>query len=407
MRQKESDDRVVDHRLLVAYNPSPGPPLDPPTELAQFRERNPLTRMIFPDGHHGWLATGHAVVRAILADPRFSARSELMHSALADLGPLPPAPPGDFLNLDAPEHSRYRKLLTSKFTARRMQLLTERVAQISTEYLDAMERTGGPVDLVKSFTYPVPALMICELLGVPEADRDRFQYLVANLVAELSDPDVPLEQGIAAIEESQEYMRDLVAAKRAEPTDDLLSDLTSTDLAGRELTGVGVLLLIGGIETTSNMLAMGTFALLHHPDQLAALRADPDLADRAVEELMRYLAIVHTLTRSALEDVELGGQVIRAGQTVALSLQAANRDPAKFDHPNSLDLRRNVVGHLGFGYGIHQCLGQHLARIEMRTALPALISRLPTLQLAVPADEIRMRPDGIGVHGVQRLPVTW
>ncbi|WP_433679925.1 cytochrome P450 [Nocardia sp. CA-119907] len=172
-------------------------------------------------------------------------------------------------------------------------------------------------------------------------------------------------------------------------------------------TGVGVLLLIGGIETTSNMLAMGTFALLRHPDQLAALRADPDLADRAVEELMRYLAIVHTLTRSALEDVELGGQVIRAGQTVALSPQAANRDPAKFEHPNSLDLRRNAMGHLGFGYGIHQCLGQHLARIEMRTALPALISRFPTLQLAVPADEIRMRPDGLGVYGVQRLPVTW
>ncbi|ATL65081.1 cytochrome P450 [Nocardia terpenica] len=385
----------------------PGCPFDPPTELAHLRARNPLTRMLFPDGHLGWLATGHATVRAILADPRFSARTELMHSALADLGPLPPAPPGNFLNLDAPEHTRYRKLLTGRFTVRRMRLLTERVAQISTEYLDAMERAGGPVDLVQSFAYPVPALMICELLGVPEADRDRFQHLVANLVAKLNDPDVPLEQGLAAFAEAQGYMRQLVATKRAEPTDDLLSDLTGTDLADDELTGMAVLLLIGGFETTANMLALGTFALLRHPDQLAALRADPDLSDRAVEELMRYLSIAHTSTRSALEDVELAGQRITAGETVVLSLQAANRDPARFDHPDSLDLRRNAVGHLGFGYGIHQCVGQQLARVEMRTALPALISRFPTLRLAVPVEEIRMRPDRIGAHGVQRLPVTW
>ncbi|QIS17156.1 cytochrome P450 [Nocardia terpenica] len=384
-----------------------GCPFDPPAELAHLRERNPLTRILFPDGHQGWLATGHATVRAILADPRFSARTELMHSALADLGPLPPAPPGNFLNLDAPEHTRYRKLLTGKFTVRRMRLLTERVAQISTEYLDAMERVGGPVDLVQSFAYPVPALMICELLGVPEADRDRFQRLVADLVAKLNDPVVPLEQGFTAYAEAQGYTRQLVATKRADPTDDLLSDLISTDLTDDELTGMAVLLLIGGFETTANMLALGTFALLRHPEQLAALRADPDLADRAVEELMRYLTIAHTSTRSALEDVELAGQTITTGETVVLSLQAANRDPARFDHPDSLDLRRNAVGHLGFGHGIHQCVGQQLARVEMRTALPALISRFPTLRLAVPVDEVRMRPDRIGVHGVQRLPVTW
>ncbi|KZM68502.1 cytochrome P450 [Nocardia terpenica] len=385
----------------------PGRPFDPPTELTRLRARNPLTRMLFPDGHQGWLATGHATVRAILADPRFSARTELMHSALAGVGPLPPAPPGSFLNLDAPEHTRYRKLLTGKFTVRRMRLLTERVAQIGTEYLDVMERVGGPVDLVQSFAYPVPALMICELLGVPEADRDRFQRLVADLVARLNDPDVPFDQGFAALAEAQGYTRQLVAAKRAEPSDDLLSDLTGTDLADDELTGMAVLLLIGGFETTASMLALGTFALLRHPEQLAALRADPDLADRAVEELMRYLTIAHTATRSALEDVELAGQTITTGETVVLSLQAANRDPARFDHPDSLDLRRNAVGHLGFGHGIHQCVGQQLARVEMRTALPALISRFPTLRLAVPVDEIRMRPARIGVHGVQQLQVTW
>ncbi|MFI5720594.1 cytochrome P450 [Nocardia sp. NPDC051750] len=298
-------------------------------------------------------------------------------------------------------------MLAGKFTVRRMRRLSERVAQISTEYLDAMERTGGPVDLMTSFAYPVPALMICELLGVPEADRDRFRQLIADLVATFNDPDVPLEQGLAAVEETQEYMRDLVAAKRTEPTDDLLSDLTGTELSGSELTGVAVLLLIGGFETTANMLGLGTFALLSHPEQLAALRAEPALADRAVEELMRYLSVVHTFTRSALEDVELAGQVIRAGETVALSVHAANRDPARFDDPDTLDLRRNAAGHLGFGHGIHQCLGQQLARVEMRTALPALVSRFPGLRLAVPADAIVMRPDRLGVHGVQRLPVTW
>lgn len=383
-----------------------GCPFDPPAELASLRERNPLTRMAFPDGHQGWLATGHATVRAILADPRFSARSELTHSALADTGPLPPAPPGDFLNLDPPEHTRYRKLLTGKFTVRRMRLLTERVTRVSAHYLDAMEQAGGPVDLVTSFAYPVPALMICELLGVPEADRDRFQHLTVNVVTKLNDLE-RFEQGIAALEEMQEYMRDLVAAKRADPGDDLLSDLTSADLADVELAGIGVLILIGGFETTANMLAFGTFALLCHPEQLAVLRAEPTIADRAVEELMRYLSTIHTMTRSALADVELGGQVIKAGETVALSLQAANRDPARFDHPDSLDLRRNAVGHLGFGYGVHQCVGQQLARAELRTALPALLSRFPTLRLAVPADEIRMRPNGLGVSGVQQLPVTW
>ncbi|MFE9576408.1 cytochrome P450 [Nocardia sp. NPDC006044] len=391
---------------LPATRPA-GCPFDPPAEFARIRGRNPLTRMVFPDGHHGWLATGHAVVRAV-ADPRFSARTELLHSPLADLGPLPPAPPGNFLNLDAPEHTRYRKLLAGKFTVRRMRLLTDRVARISTDRLDAIERVGGPVDLVTSFAYPVPALTICELLGVPGPDRDRFRRLIADLVTKFNDPalapDERLEQGLSAFEAAQEYVRDLVAAKRGAPTDDLLSDLTGTDLTDLELAGVGVLLLIAGFDTTANMLALGAFALLCHPDQLTAWHADPD---RAIEELLRYLTIAHTATRSAMTDVELAGHEIKAGETVALSLQSADRDPAVFDHPDILDLRRNAVGHLGFGYGPHQCLGQQLARVEIRTALTALATRFPTLRLAVPASEIRTRANIIGVYGLQHLPVTW
>lgn len=194
---------------------------------------------------------------------------------------------------------------------------------------------------------------------------------------------------------------------RSCPTDDLLSELTSTDLASSELTGIGVLLLIGGFETTANTLALATLTLLRHPEQLAALHADPHRADRTVEELMRYLSAVHTLTRSALEDVELAGHTVAAGESVALSLYAANHDPTVFVSPHTFDPGRNAAGHLSFGHGIHHCLGHHLARLELRTALLALLSRFPTLQLAVAPNEITMRPDSLGISGVRRLPVTW
>ncbi|MEV0251417.1 cytochrome P450 [Nocardia sp. NPDC050712] len=364
----------------------------------------PLTRMVFPDGHRGWLATGYGTVRAILADPRFSARAELTHSALAALGPLPPAPPGVFLNLDAPEHTRYRTLLTGAFTVRRMRLLAGHAGEISAECLDAMEHAGGPADLMTSFAHPVPALLTCELLGVPEADRHLFQRLVADLVTTLNDPDVPFDQGFAALEAAQEYLRDLVDAKRVAPTDDLLGELTRTDLSGAELTGVAVLLLIGGFETTANALALGTATLLRHPEHRATLRTNPD---RTVEELLRHLAIIHTLTRAARTDVELDGHTIETGATVALSLHTANRDPDRFTDPHRFDPLRTPGPHLSFGYGIHRCLGRQLARVQLRTALPALFSRFPTLRLTIPPDQIPLRPDTLGVHRVRRLPVTW
>ncbi|MET9514520.1 cytochrome P450 [Streptomyces sp. NPDC002994] len=379
-----------------------GCPFDPPAELAQLREQQPLTRMRYPDGHVGWLATGHSVVRAIFADPRFSSRYELMHYPFADVGELPPAPVGDLTGMDAPEHTRYRKLLTGKFTVRRMRELTARVEQITAEHLDAMERQGPTVDLVEAYARPVPALMICELLGVPYADREVFQRHTATLANQSSTKDDVL----AAMTALQEYLHELVAAKRAEPTDDLLSDLTTSDLTDEELAGVGGFLLGAGLDTTTNMLAHGTFALLSNPDQLAALRADPGLADQAVEELMRYLTIAHTGAKSALEDVELGGRLIKAGETVTLSIETANRDPERFTDPDTLDLRRRAIGHLGFGHGIHQCLGQQLARVEMRVAFPALFTRFPTLRLAVPPEDVPLRTD-MNIYGVHRLPVTW
>ncbi|MFI6765645.1 cytochrome P450 [Streptomyces sp. NPDC050355] len=388
----------------LPINRPTGCPFAPPAELAQLREEQPLRRMTYPDGHVGWLATGYSTVRAIFADPRFSSRYELLHYPLpgGPEGGLPPAPVGDMTGMDAPEHTRFRKLLAGKFTVRRMRALTDRVEEITAEHLDAMARDGGPVDLVKAFAQPIPALMICELLGVPSSDRETFQRQTHTMTDRRSTDG----ERMAAMTGMGEYLHALVLAKRAEPTDDLLSDLTTSDLTDEELTGVGAFLLGAGLDTTANMIAHGTFALLSNPDQFAALRDDPDLADKAVEELMRYLTIAHTTIKSALEDVELDGQLIKAGETVTMSMEAANRDPQRFPDPDSLDLHRKATGHLGFGHGIHQCLGQQLARVEMRVALPALVTRFPSLRLAIPADEVPLRTFS-NIYGVHQLPVTW
>ncbi|MER7500929.1 cytochrome P450 [Nonomuraea pusilla] len=384
----------------------PGCPFDPPAELIDARGHGPISRYPFPDGHEGWLVTGYDLVRSVLADPRFSSRKELMlHHPTIDYSgvQVPPAPPGEFLLMDEPQHSRYRKPLVGRFTVRRMRQLTERVEQITADHLDAMEKAGPPADLVTAFAKPIPAIMICELLGVPYEDRGSFQEQIDKFLSgETSD-----EELIAAYTATQQYLAELVAAKRADPTDDVLSDLTDSDLTDEELRGMSLILLAAGLDTTANMLALGTFALLRHPAQLAALRADPTLTDQAVEELLRYLTVAKTFMRTALEDVELGGQTIKAGTAVILSYNTANRDPERFSDPHVLDLRRRDGGHLAFGHGIHQCLGQQLARVEMRVAFPALINRFPTLRLAVPAEEIGLRPETADIHGVKSLPVTW
>jgi cytochrome P450 len=378
----------------------PGCPFDPPAELLDARRHGPISRCTHPGGKPGWLITGYDLVRSVLADPRFSSRKELLN--VVDFE-LPPAPPGEFLLMDEPQHGRYRKLLAGKFTVRRMRLLTERVEQITAACLDAMEQAGPPADLVTSFAKPIPAIVICELLGVPYEDRGSFQEQIdAFMGGETSD-----EELIVAYTATQDYIAELVAAKRANPTDDVLSDLTDSDLTDEELKGVSLILLAAGIDTTANTLSLGTFALLQNPAQLAALRADPALADAAVEELLRYLSVAKSFMRTALEDVELGGHTIEAGTTVVLSYHTANRDPERFPDPHVLDITRRSIGHVAFGHGIHQCLGQQLARVELRVALPALIARFPTLRLAVPAEEVALRPETADIYGVKRLPVTW
>ncbi|MEU7514214.1 cytochrome P450 [Streptomyces sp. NPDC042898] len=378
----------------------PGCPFDPPAELIEAREHGPISRYTHPGGKPGWMITGYDLVRSVLADSRFSARKDLLN--VVDFE-LPPAPPGEFLLMDEPQHGRYRKPLVGKFTARRMRLLTERVEQITAECLDAMEQAGPTADLVTAFAKPIPTIIICELLGVPYEDRDSFQEQIDTFMGgETNDEDL-----IAAYTATQEYLAQLVAAKRAKPTDDVLSELTDSDLTDEELKGISLILLAAGFDTTANMLSLGTFALLRNPEQLAALRADPTLVDQAVEELLRYLTVAKSFMRTALEDVEVGGQLIEAGTTVVLSYNTANRDPERYPDPHALDLGREAGGHLAFGHGIHLCLGAQLARVEMRVAFTALLGRFPTLRLAVPAEEVVLRPEAADIHGVKSLPVTW
>jgi len=289
-----------------------------------------------------------------------------------------------------------------------MNALTPRIEQIVADHLDAMGKMARPVDLVENFALPVPSLVICELLGVPYTDRDLFQRLSRALLSMTTDgPTLVRVRG-----ELMQYMLDLVRAKRLQPGDDLLSGLIAREdpegaLTDEELVSIGNLLLIAGHETTANMLALGTLALLEHPAQLAALRADPSMIDRAVEELLRYLTIAQFgLVRIATEDIEIDGQCIRAGQPVVASLAAANRDPQHFPDPDALDLSRQYSPHLAFGHGVHQCLGQQLARVEMKAGFTALLGRFPSLRLAVPLEQVRMRDD-MFIYGVHQLPVTW
>ncbi|WOX26418.1 cytochrome P450 [Streptomyces solicathayae] len=378
----------------------PGCPFDPPAELIEARQHGAISRYTHPGGKPGWMITGYDLVRSVLADPRFSSRKDLLN--VVDFE-IPPAPPGEFLLMDDPDHSRYRKPLVGKFTVRRMRLLTERIEQITSDCLDAMESSGPTADLVAAFAKPIPTIIICELLGVPYEDRDSFQEQIDKFMnGETSDEDL-----LAAYTATQDYLEKLVAAKRANPTDDVLSELTDSDLTDEELKGISLILLAAGFDTTANMLSLGTFALLQNPDQLAALRADPTLIDQAVEELLRYLSVAKSFMRTALVDVELGGQTIEAGTTVVLSYNTANRDPERYTDPHTLDIHRKQGGHLAFGHGVHLCLGQQLARVEMRIALAALIERFPTLRLAVPAEEVALRPETADIYGVKSLPVTW
>ncbi|WP_328842928.1 cytochrome P450 [Streptomyces sp. NBC_00258] len=381
--------------------------LDPPAAYARLREESPVSRIALWGGNTPWLVTRHEDARAVLADPRFS--SENIREGFPGLQPTPPPrTPGQLFAMDPPDHTRLRRMLIPDFTFRRVEELRPVIRTLTDSLIDdLMAKEPSGADLVKHFTLPLPLQVICELLGVPYADREFIHRQAAAFATVTAGPEA-MRAGWAAL---FGYLSELLAAKTAAPGDDLMSRLATDRVATDEATaaeaaGMLVQLLIAGHETTASMLSLGAVTLLTHPGQLAALRADPALVPGAVEELLRYLTVVHIgMRRIALEDVEVGGVTVRAGEGVVVSLQAANRDPRAFPEPDTFDITRDAQHHLSFGHGPHHCLGQSLARAELQTALPALFQRLPELRLAVPAGEFALH--GRAIHGVSELPVTW
>ncbi|WP_045556551.1 cytochrome P450 [Streptomyces sp. FxanaA7] len=394
---------------MTAHPPLPTlrPLLDPSPEYAKWREEEPIRRVTIWGDNSPWLITRHEDARTVLADPRFSA--DTTRDGFPGFRPQsPPRAPGQFFMMDPPDHTRLRRVLIPDFTFRRIEQLRPALARICGDLLDAMTADGAmTADLVTAYALPLPSLAVCELLGVPYEDHDFFQRQ-ANAFSSLSSGP---EEMMAARKALHTYLGELLARRGREPADDLLSRLArdrvaTGEVSASEAVGIASLLLVAGHETTANMFPLAVVALLRHPAQLAALRADPGLWPGAVEELLRHLTVAHSgLRRVATEDVEVGGVRIRAGEGVVVALQAANRDPDAFPEPDTLDVRRSAAGHLAFGHGLHQCIGQSLARAELQVGLPALFDRLPGLRLTAPPEDFALTMTT--VHGVRSLPVGW
>ncbi|MET7698206.1 cytochrome P450 [Streptomyces sp. NPDC005485] len=382
-------------------------PYHPPAAYDSLREERPLSRITLYDGRGVWVVTGHGAARELLADPRLSSDRTL---------PAFPATTERFeaarsrrialLGVDDPEHHTQRRMLVPNFTLKRISALRPRIQETVDRLLDAMEEQGPPAELVSAFALPVPSMVICALLGVPYADHDFFEAQSRRLLRGPAPADTQ-----EARDQLDAYFGALIDRKEKDPGDGLLDDLIREQLrAGAvdrtELISLATILLVAGHETTANMISLGTFALLRHPQRLAELRADPALMPAAVEELLRFLSIADGLLRVATEDIEVAGTTIRADEGVVFSTSVINRDTATFAEPDALDWHRSARHHVAFGFGVHQCLGQNLARAEMEIALLALFQRLPGLRLAAPVDDIPFKP-GDTIQGMLELPVTW
>ncbi|MDI1465896.1 cytochrome P450 [Catellatospora sp. KI3] len=379
----------------------------PEPRLPDFGQEG-VGRVRLPTGQEAWLFTRHEHLRELLRSPDFS--SDFSRPGFPQIRPMPKEAPqrdGSFIRMDPPEHTRFRRMLTPEFMIKHIRTLEPLIRQTVLGALESLRAAGKPADLVEHFAMPVPSMVICHLLGVPYADHEFFQQRSRVLLAWASTP----EQVQTVIEELREYLVRLIAEKRRNPGDDMISRLAAErvetgEMTERELVGLSVLLLVAGHETTANMIGLSTLVMLQHPAQLERLRQDPALIDDTVEELLRYLTIVRTgLTRVAVRDTTVGGHRVGAGEGVIGLLSAANRDEDVFTDAERFDLARGSHQHMAFGFGIHQCIGQPLARAELRIALQELFNGLPELALAVDPSTVEFR-DAV-VFGVRRLEVTW
>jgi cytochrome P450 len=402
---------MVEQHAPIAFPFQPAPTLYHPAPIfGQLREERPVTPVVLPDGGQAWLVTGHAEVRQVLIDPRFSRAAAAGGSAAR--GGLVELASQTILGMDPPEHTRLRRLVVRAFTARRVEQLRPRVAELVDQLLVAMRELPGPVDLVEHFSLPLPVQVICELLGVPAEDRHTFHGWSDTLMGDLDrDP----AQMRAALENLQGYFRKLIAQKREQPADDLMTALIAArdeqdKLSEFELEMLGLSLLIAGHETTANQINMFLLTLLHHRPEWDRLCAQPELIPQAVEELLRFVQLGDSagggMPRVTTEEVDLGPVRLPAGAVVLAASVAANRDPGLFDEPDRLALDRADVPHLTFGAGVHHCLGAPLARMELQEALRGLVRHLPGLRVAVPDEHLRFKA-GMIVRSLEALPVTW
>jgi cytochrome P450 monooxygenase len=389
----ETETALVDFPLR-----QPGQPF-PPESYAGYRQQDRLVRSKLLNGAIVWLVSRHEDVRAVLSDSRIS--SNPTHPGFPNAqrtGGVPSTDevPGWFVALDPPDHDRFRKALIPEFTVRRVREMTSAVQGIVDDRIDAMLAAGDTADLVSDLALPVPSLVISSLLGVPRVDRDFFEAKTRILVT-MSSTDAQRETATADL---LRYLTRLIAIKRRRPGDDLLSRmLANGDMTPEEMSGVGMLLLIAGHETTANNISLGVMTLL----QNARWIGDP----RVVEEMLRFCSVADLVAlRVAIKDVEIGGQLIKAGEGIVPLVASANHDAGVFAHPESFDPSRPPHGHVAFGYGVHQCLGQNLVRLEMDVLCRTLFTRIPTLELAAPVDELPYKHDGV-LYGLHALPVRW
>ncbi|MEV4439589.1 cytochrome P450 [Streptomyces sp. NPDC049577] len=385
-------------------------PYRPPAAYPEMAAHGPLTRVRLYDGREVWAVTGHAAARALLVDPRLSSdRQNPSFPVVVPRAERQADTELPLLGVDDPRHARQRRMLIPAFGLKRIAAMRPWIRRTVDGLLDRMLAEGPGAELVSAYALPVPSMAICYLLGVPYADHEFFEGASRELLGARG----PVEAR-AARDKLTGYLHGLVADKErgaGGPVDGLLDELVAAPLSdGRldrdELVLLALVLLVAGHETTSNMIALGTYTLLEHPDQLAALRADPGLMPGAVEELLRHLSIADGLVRVATEDIECDGRTIRAGEGVLFATSMVNRDPAAYGDPDALDVHRPARHHIAFGFGVHQCLGQNLARAEMEIALTALFDRIPTLRLAVAPDEVPIKPGG-SIQGLYALPVSW
>ncbi len=387
-------------------------PLEPADDYVLLRERKPIAKVDLPTGQTAWLITNHSTVRRLFTDPRISSDRQHPNFPLrtkieAELRQSFSTASKALIGLDLPEHSAPRRMLVNEFTVHRLNQLRPRIQQVVDELIDAMLAKGNESDLVEDLALPVPSLVICDLLGVPYSKREFFHERTQIRLL----PASTAQERVDASAELRAYMDELIAEKEKEPTDDLLGRLIvrnrKTKVFTRDLlVGMAQLLLVAGHETTANMIAMGTVGLLTRPESADALRKDPSLATMAVEEMLRYYPIIDNLSRVAKADIEIDGVTIKAGDGVILSLASANRDETFFGDADNFDVHRGSRHHVSFAYGVHQCLGQNLARTELEIVFNTLMRRIPNLHLAAEIDDMPFKNNGT-INGLYKLPVAW